>query len=227
MTYITKMNRLLLTITLLLALAITAHAQSDALIYKSVQDFYNNKYMTASVYLIQRDNGDDEWIGANIYKFKAVKNRHLTVGIKESCFALQYHDSLFLNCIDLLHVNGYANVLMRAGPYLFFNTIASNVREHRKYIPKGPNDNAAAAMIAGGLIGGAVVGALSSPVADHIRVNYLYNMDTGKTDVMTPELLAGMLSKRTDLLQLYKNSGMPDDDGSYYWYLARLFGIEK
>ncbi|OSZ78570.1 hypothetical protein CAP35_10060 [Chitinophagaceae bacterium IBVUCB1] len=220
---------------LLLTFHLQANAQ-EALAYITLDDFLNSTPTQLPVTPSPRSFSDNEWAGATLYDFKggsAIINEDL----KHRCFAIEYHDSLFINLYGTMDVMGYANVKARFGTYLYFTTIASNLPHHRRYVAvnsKGhvTNQDVKRDYLNGtGLIGYGIASTIidskqEGRYASSKQFTYLYGLQEGELFLLTPDMMEEMLRGRHDLLRLYVSSGSPDNDGAYYFYLSRLFNVE-
>jgi hypothetical protein len=209
------------------------------LIYKTVNHFYNGNTLSAQITIQKKQYNDAEYRGACLYVASALNNQTINYQLP-SYFALEYHDSLFLNCKNILNLDGYANVIIRGGTYLYFNTIASKLKEHKQEVKKELNERPSPTQQAidnSILAGGGAIAVLGSGLFEAVkyedggtvsskRFNYLYDMDSNKTYILTPDFLKQILSAKPDLYGLYVRSGSPDNDGAYYYYLSKLFGLE-
>lgn len=224
--------------TLLIALISLQHVYAqNALVYSTLNDYINNNPKPFNLYISQRSMDDGEWAGATLYDLTG-DERPQTIELKKECFAVAYHDSLFINLYGAMNVKAFAYVKEKFGTYLYFTSVASNLLEHRAYvlqqtgnhttkyemdrnrydptyIPLGKmNVNSHKAMKGTG------------PAASSKQFSYLYGTQEGQVFLLTPSMLEDMLSNRPELLRLYTSSGSQDNDGIYLWYLKRLFNKE-
>ncbi len=211
------------------------HAQ-ESLIYPTLNDYKQNNPRKLNLTSKSRSFSDNEWVGATVYDFIGA-SEGITASLHNACFAIDHHDSLFINLYGAMDVKGYAYVKARFGTYLYFSSVASNLIQHYYYVntnSKGHTTNNEIKnnyLDATGVIGYAIASTIINSkkegrYASSKQFSYLYGLVEGEVFLLTPEVLEAILQSRTDLLRLYINSGSPDNDGSYYFYLSKLFNKE-
>ncbi len=222
-------------VLLLLLFSASSYAQ-DALIYYTLNDFLNSSPQIKHINRRERSFNDEEWAGAKLYDFIG-SAREVTERLQYECFAIEYNDSLFINLYGAMNVKGYANVKARFGTYLYFTSIASNLPQHYRYVAlnsKGHTTNRdvrqeyyqATGLIGYGIASAVIGSKQEGRYASSKQFTYLYGLQEGELFLLTPDMMKDMLSNRQDLLRLYVMSGEPNNDGSYYFYISKLFNVE-
>lgn len=222
-------------VLLLISLPQICFAQ-NALIYTSPENFLDNKNIPATVSVHEIESEKLEWWNATVYEI-TTDNKSLNRQIRSVYFAIEHHDSLFINCSNLINVKCYANVRMRAGKYLLFSSVPSKKREHKEYMPDNHlKPSGLIVPVVTPLFTGIIAPSyaynkeetekMENEVRSKSRFCYLYNLENGNTQVLTPDVMTELLLARQDLQKEYIMKRKPNNENVYFYYLSKLYTNE-
>ncbi len=190
----------------LLPFGLMLHAQS-ADIYIDLESFNSARSFTVdSVTITKRAQRDIALVGGNDLKITC-PNDSINEIIKKKCWAIKYHDSLFLNCKVIMKTMWYAPALYRSGNLIYFAACEG-----------GGNLSSQSAGAAFGAIGGAFSGAARAQK----RYNYLVFRDSGNVTALSRNVMKYLLSGQPGQVSRYLEEKAPDDPETIIQYLKVL-----
>ncbi|MBS1773801.1 MAG: hypothetical protein JST82_13155 [Bacteroidetes bacterium] len=127
----------------------------NARIYEKPSDYLNKQFSIAGLKSQYSFSGGDSETGATLYTFNSDTDK-LNEDIKHLYFAIEYHDSMFINCEPFADVPYYAYVIANNGRYLYFTTVISPTRRNSRYTDIEGSE----AFIVGAMLGSATGGIL-------------------------------------------------------------------
>ena len=204
------MRILKLSILFLVFLSTTSVlAQKKVELYRSMSDYLQNKYDTVNGIIIEkRTHGQIYMVGGNDYKILS-SNKTLNKSLKREVWAVNSHDSLYINCFHFQLGLWYAYA-EQINDNLYFTAAITMDKEERQRI----------AMM--GVVGGPIAAGLSGGALALERYYYFLNLNTGQSHYLTKANMLEIIGAFPDLVDKYKLEKEPESIDTLRFYLAEF-----